>query len=161
VSADTVKIKAGLHGCDQVGLIACAKSHIGIRQRHARAAVWIAVGNRDVEKSAVESLAIIEAAITPHKSYRPCPRGFERIRLFPSSRQVIAHRRLVRLDHTHVDLLLSSLCPRSLFHHPHGPEQRSEKRLCDGKLSDVDYKITMTNNGLVLACVINAVVDTI
>ena len=55
---------------------------------------------------------------------------------------------------------VSSLCPRSLFHHPHGPEQRSEKRLCDGKLSDVDYKITMTNDGLVLACVIDTV-DTI
>ena len=49
---------------------------------------------------------------------------------------------------------VSSLCPRSLFHHLHGPEQRSEKRLCDGTLSSIDYKITMTNDGAVLACVI-------
>ena len=88
-----MKIKAGLHGCDRVGLIVCPKSHIDIRQRHERAALWIAVGNRDVEKSASESLAIIEAAITPHKSYRPWLVSFERNRSFPSSCLVVNIRK--------------------------------------------------------------------
>ena len=75
-------------------------------EKHVRAAVRIAVCNRDVEKSAAESVSIITATITPYTSCRPWLGGFERDAALPSSRHVARSSiSLVEMD------IFDTLCP--------------------------------------------------